>query len=111
MIGYFSVDTADASGQFGKGIFKWAIHILFLVAGISYLGRRSERFYWLTIGTLTAGVVFNAVYGVMWFLGSALMGLLYDHALWALVAFGVASQLAAAITFLALRPRLAAATA
>jgi hypothetical protein len=65
LIGYFSIDTADASGQFGKGIFKWAIHILFLVAGISYLGRRSERFYWLTIGTLTAGVVFNAVYGVL----------------------------------------------
>ena len=65
LIGYFSIDTADASGQFGKGIFKWAIHILFLVAGISYLGRRSERFYWLTIGTLTAGIVFNAIYGVL----------------------------------------------
>jgi O-antigen ligase/polysaccharide polymerase Wzy-like membrane protein len=65
LIGYFSIDTADASGQFGKGIFKWAVHILFLVAGISYLGRRSERFYWLTIGTLTAGIVFNAVYGVL----------------------------------------------
>jgi O-antigen ligase len=65
LIGYFSIDTADASGQFGKGIFKWAIHILFLVAGISYLGRRTERFYWLTIGTLTAGIVFNAIYGVL----------------------------------------------
>jgi O-antigen ligase len=65
LIGYFSIDTADASGQFGKGIFKWAIHILFLIAGISYLGRRSERFYWRTIGTFTAGVVFNAVYGVL----------------------------------------------
>jgi O-antigen ligase len=65
LIGYFAIDTADASGQFGKGIFKWAIHILFLVAGISYLARRSERFYWRTIGTFTAGVVFNAVYGVL----------------------------------------------
>jgi O-antigen ligase len=65
LIGYFSIDTADASGQFGKGIFKWAIHILFLVAGISYLARRSERFYWRTIGIFTAGLVFNAVYGVL----------------------------------------------
>jgi hypothetical protein len=65
LIGYFSIDTGDASGQFGKGIFKWAIHILFLIAGISYLARRSERFYWRTIGTLTAGVVFNALYGVL----------------------------------------------
>jgi hypothetical protein len=65
LIGYFSIDTADASGQFGKGIFKWAIHILFLIAGISFLARRSERFYWRTIGAFTAGIVFNAVYGVL----------------------------------------------
>jgi O-antigen ligase len=65
LIGYFSIDTADASGQFGKGMFKWAIHILFLVAGVAYLARRSERFYWRTIGVFTAGVVFNAVYGIL----------------------------------------------
>ena len=55
LLGYFAIDTADASGQFGKGIFKWAIHILFLVAGVSYLARRSERFYWKAIGVFTAG--------------------------------------------------------
>jgi hypothetical protein len=65
LLGYFSIDTADASGQFGKGIFKWAIHILFLVAGIAYLARRSERFYWKTFGVFTAGIVFNAAYGVL----------------------------------------------
>ena len=65
LFGYFAIDTADASGQFGKGIFKWAIHILFLVAGITYLARRSERFYWKTIGVFTAGIVFNAIYGVL----------------------------------------------
>jgi len=65
LIGYFSIDTADASGQFGKGMFKWVIHILFLVAGVAYMARRSERFYWRTIGVFTAGVLFNAVYGVL----------------------------------------------
>ena len=65
LLGYFAIDTADASGQFGKGIFKWAIHILFLVAGVSYLARRSERFYWKAIGVFTAGIVLNAVYGVL----------------------------------------------
>jgi O-antigen ligase len=65
LLGYFSIDTAAASGQFGKGIFKWAIHVLFLVAGVAYLARRSERFYWRTIATFTAGLVFNAVYGVL----------------------------------------------
>jgi predicted MFS family arabinose efflux permease len=55
----------------------------------------------------TAFGIFNACYGVMWFLGSVLMGLLYSHRLAALVALGVAGQLAAAAIFLSLRGRLA----
>ena len=54
---------------------------------------------------------FNAVYGVAWFVGSAFMGLLYDHSVVALVAFGVAAQLAAAAMFFWLRNPLAAAAA
>jgi hypothetical protein len=52
---------------------------------------------------------FNGVYGVMWFLGSVTMGLLYSSSLIALVLFGVAAQLGAAVMFLQLRERLAAA--
>jgi MFS family permease len=52
---------------------------------------------------------FNAVYGIMWFLGSVAMGLLYDRSVLALVAFGVIAQLAAAAMFLWLRRPLAAA--
>jgi hypothetical protein len=47
----------------------------------------------------------------MWFLGSATMGLLYDHSKVALVAFGVAAQLAAAILFFRVRKPLAEAVA
>ena len=65
LLGYFAIDTADGTHQFAKGIFKWAIHILFLLAGVSYLARRSPRFYWRTIGIFTAGIVFNAAYGVL----------------------------------------------
>ena len=65
LLGYFAIDTADGTNQFAKGIFKWAIHILFLLAGVSYLARRSPRFYWRTIGIFTAGIVFNAAYGVL----------------------------------------------
>jgi MFS family permease len=54
---------------------------------------------------------FNGVYGVAWFLGSAAMGLLYDHSLVALVLFGVLAQLAAALLFFRLRKPLAAAVA
>jgi O-antigen ligase len=65
LLGYFAIDTADGTNQFAKGIFKWAIHILFLLAAVSYLARRSPRLYWRTIGIFTAGIVFNAAYGVL----------------------------------------------
>jgi predicted MFS family arabinose efflux permease len=54
---------------------------------------------------------FNGVYGVAWFLGSAVMGTLYDHSLIALVIFGMVAQLAAAAMFFGLRKSLAAAAA
>ena len=39
--------------------------------------------------------LFDTVYGVAWFAGSALMGLLYDRSIFALVIFSVVLQLAA----------------
>ena len=50
--------------------------------------------------------VFNGVYGVMWFLGSLSMGLLYSQRLTAMVALGMAAQLVAALVFFRLRGRL-----
>jgi MFS family permease len=52
---------------------------------------------------------FNLAYGVLWFLGSLTMGVLYDYSLMALVVFGIAAQLIAAILFFRLRQPLAAA--
>jgi Major Facilitator Superfamily len=46
---------------------------------------------------------FNGVYGVMWFLGSLTMGLLYSRSLVALVVFGMLAQLGAAVMFFRLR--------
>jgi MFS family permease len=54
---------------------------------------------------------FNAVYGLMWFAGSATMGLLYDHWIGSLVIFGLAAQIAAAGMFFWLRKPLGAAIA
>lgn len=44
--------------------------------------------------------VYNAAYGISWFIGSAAMGKLYDLSVTAIVAFGVAAQLAAILLFL-----------
>lgn len=43
---------------------------------------------------------FNGVYGIAWFAGSSIMGLLYDHSVTALVSFGIVMQLGAAAIFL-----------
>jgi len=55
----------------------------------------------------TAFGAFNGAYGVAWFLGSAAMGLLYDHSRLALVIFGVTAQAAAAVMFYRLRINIA----
>jgi len=55
--------------------------------------------------------VFNAVFGVLWFLGSVAMGLLYDYSLVALVVFGISLQLVSATMFLWLHRPLTAAAA
>jgi hypothetical protein len=54
---------------------------------------------------------FSGVFGIMWFLGSVLMGYLYDHSIMALVIFGMAAQFIAAAMFFGLRKPLAAARA
>lgn len=51
----------------------------------------------------TAYGVFNAGYGAWWFLGSALMGFLYDASMPSLVAFSVTVQLCAAGVFVVAR--------
>ncbi len=55
----------------------------------------------------TAFGAFNAAYGVLWFLGSVAMGVLYDFSLVALVVFGMAMQLGAVGLFIWLRKPLA----
>jgi len=57
----------------------------------------------------TAFGAFNAAYGILWFVGSVTMGVLYDFSLVALVVFGIAAQLAAAAFFFWLRKPLATA--
>ncbi len=51
--------------------------------------------------------IFNAAYGILWFVGSATMGLLYGRSVAALIAFGMAAQFLAAMTFLWVRRPLA----
>ncbi|HUX67218.1 MAG TPA: MFS transporter [Terriglobales bacterium] len=54
---------------------------------------------------------FHAIWGVSWFLGSALLGLLLDRDLAAMIAVGMAAQAMGALLFLLLRRPLARARA
>lgn len=57
----------------------------------------------------TAYGAFNAVYGLLWFAGSVVMGMLYDYSITALVVFGIAAQVIAGVMFLMLHGKLTAA--
>lgn len=54
----------------------------------------------------TAYGVFNTAYGIFWFLGSLLIGILYDISIPALVIFSVTAQIASVPIFYSLRKRI-----
>ena len=56
---------SQALSLYGKGLTKFLIHFAFLAAGVAYLARRSERFYWQTLGWFAAGFAANAAYGLL----------------------------------------------
>ncbi|HWH04895.1 MAG TPA: O-antigen ligase family protein [Gaiellaceae bacterium] len=64
LIGFFNLSTDQALEQWVKGMIKFLLHFFFLVAGVAYVVRRSERFYWRTLGVFMAGLAANALYGV-----------------------------------------------
>lgn len=64
------------------------------IAGMVPMNRRS-----------TAYGIFNAGFGLFWFLGSALMGILYDVSIPSLIVFSVVMQLASAPLFFLIRTK------
>lgn len=65
LAGFYNLDTAQALAQWAKGMLKFGIHFLFLIAGVALIQRRGARFFWLTLGVFIAGLVVNAVYGIV----------------------------------------------
>ena len=92
--------AAIAVGLWGLGLGVQDASLRSGIAQLVSMNKRGNAF-----GT------FNAVYGLMWFAGSATMGLLYDHWIGSLVIFGLAAQITAAGMFFWLRKPLGAAIA
>ncbi|HSC91320.1 MAG TPA: O-antigen ligase family protein [Gaiellaceae bacterium] len=65
LAGWFNLDTQQALTQWGKGMVKAILHFLFVVAGVAYLARRSERSYWRALAAFMLGIAANAAYGVV----------------------------------------------
>jgi O-antigen ligase len=65
LAGWFNVETQQALTQWGKGLVKFVLHFLFVVAGVAYLARRSERAYWRALAAFMLGIAANAAYGVV----------------------------------------------
>jgi O-antigen ligase len=65
LVGFFNIADHDSEVQFVKGLIKWLIHFSFLAAGVAWLARRGRTYYWRSWWWLSAGMVVNAVYGVL----------------------------------------------
>jgi O-Antigen ligase len=65
LIGYYDLSDSDALAQWAKGMTKWAIHFAFLAAAVVWLSRRGQAYFWRTLGWFCAGIVVNALYGVL----------------------------------------------
>ncbi|MGQ9720720.1 MAG: MFS transporter [Candidatus Jordarchaeum sp.] len=65
-----------------------------IIAGMVSIDRRGSAYG-----------IFNTGFGIFWFLGSALMGMLYDVSIPALIAFSVVAQLASIPIFLLVRKK------
>ncbi|MGI9659629.1 MAG: O-antigen ligase family protein [Gaiellaceae bacterium] len=65
LAGYFNLETIGDRDQWSRGMVKFVIHFVFLIAAVVHLARRSERFYWRALGWFTAGLVANGLYGLV----------------------------------------------
>jgi O-antigen ligase len=64
LIGWFNLETAESLAQWAKGMIKFLLHFLFLIAGIALIARRGLRFYWLTLAAFVGGMAANGAYGL-----------------------------------------------
>jgi hypothetical protein len=65
LLGFYDLSNSDATNQFAKGLTKWLIHFAFLAAAVAWLARRGQHYFWRTLAWFSAGLVVNALYGVL----------------------------------------------
>ena len=78
LLGFFDLDTRDALDQYAKGMTKYLVHFVFLIAGVAHIVRRGKRFHLIAVGALCGGITLNAVYGVLQLLAKVGAGVNLD---------------------------------
>ncbi|MDX6567900.1 MAG: O-Antigen ligase [Gaiellales bacterium] len=78
LLGFFDLSTRDALDQYAKGMTKYLVHFVFLIAGVAHIVRRGKRFHLLAVGALCGGITLNAVYGVLQLLAKVGAGVNLD---------------------------------
>jgi O-antigen ligase len=81
LVGFFNLETEQALAQWAKGMVKFLLHFLFLVAGVAYLARRTAGFYWTTLAVFMGGFVANALYGIVQLGTAEVLGINLDQSL------------------------------
>ncbi len=65
LVGYFNLSTIAARNLYLKGMITFGVHFTFLMAAVSHLARRSERFLWRAVKWFCAGLAVNGAYGLL----------------------------------------------
>jgi predicted MFS family arabinose efflux permease len=92
--GFWMAVAGSALWGLGMGV-----HESIMPAAVAHLVGKERR--------ASAYGIFTGLYGVAWFLGSAVMGVLYERSLIAVVVFCVAVQLVAVVPLLVIRKSMA----
>lgn len=92
--GFWMAVAGSALWGLGMGV-----HESIMPAAVAHLVGKDRR--------ASAYGIFTGIYGIAWFLGSAAMGVLYEHSLIAVVVFCVVVQLIAVVPLLSVRKSIA----
>jgi hypothetical protein len=65
LVGYFNLSTVTSRDLYAKGMITFAIHFTFLIAAVSHIARRTDRFFWRTVRWFAAGLGVNAIYALL----------------------------------------------
>ena len=65
LVGYFNLTSVDSRNLFAKGMISFSIHFGFLIAAVSHIARRADRFFWRTVRWFCAGLAVNSVYALL----------------------------------------------